>query len=91
MAASPSFPWGSSTEPPRKARLSAIKGIECSSTSQASIPPGEVTRWTLELSDGQRRTRSPKEAPTAKPRKAHLFHILIIAPASLTTRAEATG
>ena len=39
----PRLPFGSSDDPPLKRISSAANGIECSSTNQASTPPGEVT------------------------------------------------
>ena len=38
--ARPSLPSGSCELPPSKAKRMAIIGTECSSTSQASMPPG---------------------------------------------------
>ena len=44
--ASPSLPAGSSAAPPRNTRSRVMIGLLWSSTSQASIPPGLITRWT---------------------------------------------
>ncbi len=47
MLATPGLSAGSCVEPPAKAYSMAMIGTVASCTSQASMPPGETTRWML--------------------------------------------
>ena len=45
MLPTPDLPAGSWVAPPEKAYSIAIRGTVASCTNQASMPPGETSRW----------------------------------------------
>ena len=63
MLARPDLLAGSNPAPPLNENRKLITGTDLSSTSQASIPPGERTRWISVAAAGQTATKARSSAP----------------------------